>query len=368
MRFYGKAAALFAALLALALLAGCAAAPQAGSSAAPESAPPAAASSSSAPVSSSSAKPESSSKAPAAAASSSAPEAKEAEGVDWEDGNFCAVAFLGYGDVDELAEGEVFAALVRDHPGFGKTDSIPRAETKGDYVFAVLPRWPDARVSVREYTKDASGSNEIFGKTLYTGGGGPFFVRCDNDGAWPNARVTITRGSDTFDYQPYVDYQSGYLYLEIGDTGVQDVTPEIEHEGDYSAYEYAAVYTIGAVPQVSVDPDAAAQYFGFRPEAGPWPVTGTTGKCRRVFVGCVGQEVWPVALFLMDDGGVEYLEIAKAIRNNYDFTSQGRLALTDIAKFVSAEVSDGGAGGYTTIFAIDKGGVYHDISGAIYGG
>lgn len=96
-------------------------------------------------------------------------------------------------------------------------------------------------------------------------------------------------------------------------------------------------------------------------------VTGFTKKVVDVFIGGCGQGVdFPIVLFLMEDGTVEYLDSKVAIENN-KFVSAGKLEnVENIVRFERADAFHENIGGYITVIAIDKDGYFYDVGKQVY--
>ena len=99
-----------------------------------------------------------------------------------------------------------------------------------------------------------------------------------------------------------------------------------------------------------------------------WKITNFNKKVVDIFISIFGQEYYgTVVFFLMEDGTVEYLPVAYALKNN-NIKSYGKInGLNDIVKFYSVGTSvicdsDGGTcGGGKTIFAQNNKGELFDI-------
>ena len=98
----------------------------------------------------------------------------------------------------------------------------------------------------------------------------------------------------------------------------------------------------------------------------PYTVEGLSGACKGVFIGDVGQDINPVLACILEDGGIEVLNIGKALVN-YDFKTSGRMPGYEHVSSVTNEgVFDDIGGGdsicsYVTLFAIDTKGNKKEI-------
>lgn len=95
-------------------------------------------------------------------------------------------------------------------------------------------------------------------------------------------------------------------------------------------------------------------------------ITGFSKKVVDVFVGMYGNGIdYPIILFLMEDGTVEYLNSKDAFENN-KFVSAGKISgVENIVRIEQAGAYEEGSGGYRTVIAIDKDGYYYDVASKI---
>lgn len=97
-----------------------------------------------------------------------------------------------------------------------------------------------------------------------------------------------------------------------------------------------------------------------------YQVTGFSGKVVDVFLGYEGQGGvdYPLILFLMEDGSVEYLNAKQAVEN-LDFKSNGKLNyLSNIVRFEEASIGTLSGGGYVGVVAIDSDGYSYIVDGS----
>ena len=96
-------------------------------------------------------------------------------------------------------------------------------------------------------------------------------------------------------------------------------------------------------------------------------ITGFSAKPVSVYGGEFGQDIVGLTmLFLMDDGTVEYIQVADMLTDE-SYVSQGTIeGLTNAKQFAILSVGDTEGGGYITTIAIDKDGYYYDLSQMIY--
>jgi hypothetical protein len=93
-------------------------------------------------------------------------------------------------------------------------------------------------------------------------------------------------------------------------------------------------------------------------------ITGFSKKVVDVFIGEYGNGYsYPVILFLMADGTVEYLNSKYAFENNV-FVSEGKISgVENIVRIEQAGAYNGG--GISTVIAIDKDGYYYDVASKV---
>lgn len=114
------------------------------------------------------------------------------------------------------------------------------------------------------------------------------------------------------------------------------------------------------------------EYLGIEITQDSYQVNGLDGACAGVYVDTLGWRIAPMALFLMEDGTVEYLDVESALLQSADpaekFTSMGALpGLVGIVDFVpdysgDAQAYDGVyAADNKTVFAIDRSGQSFDV-------
>ena len=286
------------------------------------------------------------------------------DGFGWRVNDICAMVFIGYAkDFASISQTGGYATFCERFPSLRKTTKFA-AETEGDEVYYIIPRYSDATVTVNEYKVDLEDNmKEIIGKKLYEGEATPLLIKCNLSDLHPNTTVTITGNGKSITFNPVS------AFGERGD--LLFVAPENEFAGEdiragfspeYNYYGISAGITAkvtnGRV-SLSYDKEEAAFILGetdFILEES-FDVEGLSGACKGVFIGNVGQDFNPVLCCLLDDGGIEVLELYDALRS-YDFRTSGRLHGYDNVVSVSNEgvqYSDEG-GGYVTLFTLDSAG------------
>ncbi len=97
-------------------------------------------------------------------------------------------------------------------------------------------------------------------------------------------------------------------------------------------------------------------------------ITGFNQEVKEVYYAHMGNgDPYPIILFLMKDGSVEFADSLKVLKNE-EFNSAGKIKeLSNIVKFVhldAEEISEDGErmGGWMTVAAIDEDGYSFDLS------
>lgn len=155
---------------------------------------------------------------------------------------------------------------------------------------------------------------------------------------------------------------------------------ETEHEGVRATVDDGNVMLRFDREQISSY--VSSDRTDYRLEDRSYAVEGLSGNCKGVFISDIGQDINPILCMLMEDGGVEILDLFHAARCA-DFRSSGRMNGYDrITGFVAGSVVDDvngnsyclpfddepkeWAGGYASIFAMDKSGKYKEIELLVY--
>ena len=136
--------------------------------------------------------------------------------------------------------------------------------------------------------------------------------------------------------------------------------------------QYVRAWVEDGNARLALDKTFWQEYLGVEIMQEYYEVNGLNGACAGVYVDTLGWYVAPMVLFLMEDGTVEYLDIANALLQSTGpaekFTSMGALpGLAGIVDFIAgysgdAEAYDGVyAADNKTVFAIDGSGQKFDV-------
>ena len=289
------------------------------------------------------------------------------DGVEWRQNDICAVVFVGYGkDFASVSQIDNYATYNQRFPSLRKTKKFA-AETEGDEIYYIIPRYSDATVTINEYKIDLEDNmKEIIGKKLYDGEAAPLLIRCNISDLHPNTTVTVTGGGKSVTFNP-VSAFGERNDVQFISTDNESVGEEV-NKGFLSECSYKGISAginakiVNGKVSVSFDREEATSIFGeqeFMLEDN-YIVECKSGKCKGLFIGDVGQDYNPVLCCLMEDGGIEVIELYEALRN-YDFRTSGRLRGHDNIVSVSNEGVQVGEGGYVTLFTFDKSGNKREV-------
>ena len=95
-----------------------------------------------------------------------------------------------------------------------------------------------------------------------------------------------------------------------------------------------------------------------------YPVEGLYSDYTDVFVGSVGQGYFPYVFLLTKAGTVEYVNLLEGLTAGFLCDGGPLGGVSDIVSFESGTVEED-YGTYQTVFAIDKNGERHDLSGPV---
>ena len=174
----------------------------------------------------------------------------ESDEVKWEEGDLCAVLFLGYGkDFSAISEMSDFTKYCEKFPSLRKITAFT-AETEGDEVFYIIPRYDDATVTISEYKIDIENMEETIGKELYRGKNAPVLIRCNFSDIIPNASVTVTGNGSSITFNPAGGVEAGKVQFmgsggwseRMEDTLPTGLSSECELEGIRAKIENGKVF------------------------------------------------------------------------------------------------------------------------------
>ena len=135
----------------------------------------------------------------------------ESAEVKWQEGDLCAILFLGYGkDFSAIAETDNFKKFCEQYSSLREITKFT-TETEGDEVYYIIPRYGDATVTVREYGFDIENMKETIGKELYRGNNSPALIRCNISDIHPNTSVTVTGNGSSVTFNPMSGIGEGEL-------------------------------------------------------------------------------------------------------------------------------------------------------------
>ena len=287
--------------------------------------------------------------------------------ITWGEKDVCAVVFLGYGkNFSDFADTESFKTLCARFPSLKKATKFT-VETEGDELYYLIPRYSNTSLEVHEYRFDLESMVEALGRELYKGGDEPILLHCNFSDIHPNTSVTVTGKTESVTFHPMSSFgvQEGVQFVHLEQEAALSML------GFSSEYGYKGVYAgiLAKVNQSGVrlyfDREEAVYIMGdndFIPEDS-YVVELVEGACKGVFIGNVGQDFNPILCCLMEDGGIEILELYRALRD-YDFSTSGRLHGHENIVSVSNEGvygDEGEGGGYIVLFSHDAKGNKKEI-------
>ncbi|MGM9662371.1 MAG: hypothetical protein ACI3WR_04695 [Oscillospiraceae bacterium] len=133
------------------------------------------------------------------------PQVSKLDAIPFREDQLYAVAFLGYQEIEDLA---FYAESYLD-------DQDPPIHylSDGEY-YLVIPRYTD--MSLRLY----KGDMETMEQTLIYEEAAcrPFIIQCNVSDIFPDASVSLTRGSETVEFSPYLSLKDGSV--QVGERGL----------------------------------------------------------------------------------------------------------------------------------------------------
>lgn len=136
----------------------------------------------------------------------SQPEASKQDTIPFEDGQYYAVAYLGYQQIDDL---DYYAEHYLDH------DSLPvHYLSAGDY-YLVIPRYTGMELSL--YRNDLETSQPIL---IYQDPDcEPFILQCNASDIFADATIRLTYEGETAEFSPFISLKDGSV--DIGAQGLE---------------------------------------------------------------------------------------------------------------------------------------------------
>ncbi len=134
-----------------------------------------------------------------------------------------------------------------------------------------------------------------------------------------------------------------------------------------SSHAFVTARLEGSSVTVQISPSLTDEYSEYATQpidySRIYTVAGIRCPVKDVFVGSVGQDVFPYILLVCDNGSAEYVNVMEGIGDDFTFTSSGRLSgLSGIKQFEQGTVQDDEGISYVTIFAHTERGERIDVS------
>ena len=293
------------------------------------------------------------------------------DGVEWRDKDICAVVFVGFGkDFASISNTGDYAKFCERFPSLRKMVKFV-AETEGDEIYYIIPRFSDATVTINEYKTDIEDNmKEITGKKIYDGASTPLLIRCNQSDLHPNTTITVTGNGKSITFNPVSSFgvrdDLQFISSENGFDSDSESTDDVVRSGFATEYSYKGI-SAGIHAKlnngnvlITYDREEATSILGeteFEINDNYTVESTNNGSYNGVFIGDVGQDYNPVLCCQLKDGGIEVLELYEALRS-FDFRTSGRLPGHDDVVSVTNEgvqYSEEG-GGYVTLFTFDASG------------
>ena len=271
--------------------------------------------------------------------------ASENPDVNWKEKELCAIVFVGIGnDFASISETETFKELCEQFPSLKEATKFT-AETEGNEIFYIIPRYANSIVTMNEYKFDIEKMKEIVGRELYHGGGEPILIKCNISDIHQNSLVTVVANNETVKFNPYVggDRARGDMWTISLQDKSEENQPTANSVTDFEYVGVRATITNGKVT-IRFDHD---KFDGMLLNQDALDAlenkiyhVENEGVCKSVFIGDVGQEINPVLACILEDGGVETLEIYDALVNR-NFKTSGRLpGYEHVVSVINAGLTD----------------------------
>jgi len=140
----------------------------------------------------------------------------DASVIDWQDGELCAVAFLGYaGTLHDADMYPVYDAFEAQYPGLTAENNCTWFQTVGQEVYLIIPRYSDTLLTVTIFSEDGEES-----KFLQAA---PLFLQCNESDIMGNSRITLEHQGTTCSFSPRISLDDSRLLLPEDGT-VRDIT------------------------------------------------------------------------------------------------------------------------------------------------
>ena len=151
-----------------------------------------------------------------------------AAAVTWNSDDLCAVSYLGY--AESLGDEELnrnLEAYAQEYDLLADLSSAAMVEVPGYEVYYLVPRDENTTITIYDFFVDGETGEESIGDVLYESTGTPILLLCNFSDLFSNCSITVTAASgETITFAPRISLRDGGL--ELPDSGVQNVTPDID--------------------------------------------------------------------------------------------------------------------------------------------
>ena len=142
------------------------------------------------------------------AAPDSGSEGSKTASIPFQEDQLYAVAYLGYGEINDLA---FYTENYLDDV------NLPvHYLSKGDY-YLIIPRYADMEVRLYQNDIETMGTTLIYEDMACR----PFILQCNVSDIFTDTTICLTRETETVEFSPYISLEDGSV--QVGDRGV-DIT------------------------------------------------------------------------------------------------------------------------------------------------
>ncbi len=168
------------------------------------------------------------------------------EDIPFLEGQQYAVAYLGFQKIDNWEHYQALYHLDQDEiPTYWISD--------GDY-YLVIPRYAGTSVTIERV--DINTSNRALSHTIRNAG--PFIVQCNVSDIFADTVITLTHDDVSVEFSPFLSLKDGTL--ELGEEGLNITAPDVLPEGEGQEVEVTGTYGAPDGSQLTIGMDEDGQY------------------------------------------------------------------------------------------------------------
>ena len=152
--------------------------------------------------------------------------------IDWQGGELCAVAYLGY--YEESAIGEMTSPYTSTFHQLEGPDFGPFVMLEGYEVYLIIPRYIGSTITVNEY----SSMKDEAGEVVYTTADYENYlvVVCNFSDLHSNSLITVTFGENSTSFSPFLSGMDGSVVLPSDGTVKNITLGSLYRNGSYAEY------------------------------------------------------------------------------------------------------------------------------------